>query len=513
MGDLILQTRLDALRSNLEQVQRVLDAVRRQREEIERLQALLTARNDSVEAYLEEALSNLGRARYALDRLYRRAELHDDDLRDLEGAQDDLTHSEDQLRGVLEHLGRAKTIISERRKRFIELDDQKDLGKTVGLTLIQPAKARIGELGKVQTKIAAAAAAETLSQQTTGSEQAAHQAEAQQLRQEAWQELGDATSAQDRPIFAEYVDFLRGVALRDMGLDAGICQVADELVRRFRLVPNTNWESFTILARDEAVDKTLASILRLPFPEWTVWALPLVAHEFGHLVSHSPDVQQYITAHVTPDWPAPALHDCLADAFAAYAMGPSYALSLILLRLNPLHAFQDGEDQAAHAKRAFVVLTMLGWMDKKSNLTPYAAIIQKLTSEWDAALQQGSPGHALSAAQQTSLTELVHYLGGFLDAHATVDYAIAAWNSIADWPALLAQKPGESQKPGDNIDITPDHELRDILNAAWYSRLLYPQKRDDIAAAAAALWERILNPPASRSRSGRTQIGMTRRGG
>ncbi len=513
MGDLILQTRLDALRSNLEQVQRVLDAVRHQREEIERLQALLAARNDSVEAYLDEALSNLGRARYALDRLYRRAELHDDDLRDLEGAQDDLERSENQLRSVLEHLGRAKNIISERRRRFIELDDQKDLGKTVGLTLIQPAKARIGELHKVQAKIEAAAAAETLSQQTAGSEQAAHAALAQQLRQETWLELGDTTFAQDRPIFAEYVDFLRGVALRDMGLDAGICQVADELVRRFRLVPNTNWESFTILARDEAVDKTLASIIRLPFPEWTVWALPLVAHEFGHMVSHSADIHQFIAARVAPDWPARALQDCLADAFATYAMGPSYALALILLRLNPLHAFQDGEDQAAHAKRAFVVLTMLGWMSQKSNLAPYDAIIQKLTTEWEAALRQGSPGQALSAEQQTSLTELVLFLGGFLDAHATVDYAVAAWNSIAEWPALLAQKPGDNKKPGDNIDITPDHELRDILNAAWHSRLLYPPKRDGIAEAAAALWERILNPPTSRSRSGRTPIGMTRRGG
>ena len=513
MGDLILQTRLDALRSNLEQVQRVLDAVRHQREEVEQLQALLAARNDSVEAYLDEALSNLGRARYALDRLYRRADLHDDDQRDLEGAQEDLERSEAQLRHMLEYLGRVKSIISVRRKRFIELDDQKDLGKTVGLTLIQPARARITELNKVQAKLEAAAAAEALGRQTAGSEQAAHEAQAQLLRQEAWLELGGSTFAQDKPIFAEYVDFLRGVALRDMGLDAGICQVADELIRRFRLVPNTNWESFTILARDQAVDKTLASIIRLPFPEWTVWALPLVAHEFGHLVSHSADIHPFITARVAPEWPAVALHGCLADAFATYAMGPSYALALILMRLNPLHAFQDGDDHAAHAKRAFVVLTMLDWMSRKSNLAPYDAIIQKLSAEWEAALRQGSPDNALSAAQQTSLTGLVHFLGSFLDGHATVDYAITAWNSIAEWPALLAQKPAANQKPGDNIGITPDHELRDILNAAWYSRLLYPQKRDDIAEAAAALWERILNPPTSRSHSGRTAIGMTRRGG
>ncbi|MCB8951408.1 MAG: hypothetical protein H6650_05285 [Ardenticatenales bacterium] len=507
MGDLILQTRLDALRSNLEQVQRVLDAVRGQRDEIERLQTLLAARNDSIQAFLDEALYSLGNARIALDRLSRRADLHPDDQTVLDNAQDDLNNSEEQLRGVLAHLGSATTIISARRKRFIELDDQSDLGKTLGMTLIRPAERWSKDLDAIQQKIAAAAAEEALSAQTSGPAQAAHGAAAARLRGEVWAELNNNTAAQIKPIFAEYVDFLRGVALRDMGLDAGICQVADELVRRFRLVPNTNWESFTILARDEAVDKTLANIIRLPFPEWTVWALPLVAHEFGHLVSYSTDVHEFLTARVSADWPVLILQDCLADAFATYAMGPSYALSLILLRLNPLRAFQDGHDQAAHAKRAFVILTMLDWMNRRNPMTPYTPIIQTLRTEWDTALPATTPTEALTNDQKTLLTEMVEFLGDFLDAHAKVDYTITAWNSVADWPPLLAQGPNAA------ITLNPEHELRDVLNAAWQSRLLFPEKRNEIAAAAIALWERILNPPPSRGRAGRTQVGITRRGG
>ena len=100
--------------------------------------------------------------------------------------------------------------------------------------------------------------------------------------------------------------------------------------------------------------KTVGRLVRLRCCEWTIWTLPLVAHEFGHIViEESKEISNRIEtisqAHLlalqeafgpgakTEPLPRAELEEYLADAYATYVMGPAFACAAILLRLNPLH--------------------------------------------------------------------------------------------------------------------------------------------------------------------------------
>jgi hypothetical protein len=89
-------------------------------------------------------------------------------------------------------------------------------------------------------------------------------------------------------IFAEYVDFLRGLAMRNTGFDEGIFGFADQVIVDIvdsRITQITTWHSLTIPDCQEKKTKTLTRLIHLGFPEWTIWAIPLVVSEFGYVFS------------------------------------------------------------------------------------------------------------------------------------------------------------------------------------------------------------------------------------
>ena len=79
-------------------------------------------------------------------------------------------------------------------------------------------------------------------------------------------------------------ELLGGVALRDTRLDDGICVLADELVTNYRVDNRGPTPILTIPARHKTTAMTLAKTVCVGFPEWTIWALPLTAHEFWYAV-------------------------------------------------------------------------------------------------------------------------------------------------------------------------------------------------------------------------------------
>jgi DNA repair exonuclease SbcCD ATPase subunit len=50
---------------------------------------------------------------------------------------------------------------------------------------------------------------------------------------ETWSEFQEHVVAPSKAIFNEYIDLVGGIALRDASFDAGICQVADELISTY----------------------------------------------------------------------------------------------------------------------------------------------------------------------------------------------------------------------------------------------------------------------------------------
>src|ERR1051325_10903955 len=101
--------------------------------------------------------------------------------------------------------------------------------------------------------------------------------------EKAWKEYAEIIAQQNRLFkFSEYVDVLGGLALRDAGLDEGVCLIADELMQSCGQIGKTNWNALTIPANQETV--TLARSIRMGFPEWTLWAVPLTAHALGQVM-------------------------------------------------------------------------------------------------------------------------------------------------------------------------------------------------------------------------------------
>lgn len=88
-------------------------------------------------------------------------------------------------------------------------------------------------------------------------------------------------------IFRENLELLGGLALRDRIQEEYACRFADELISECaELVGKPT--SFAIPATEDTTEDTLASTLRrvarVTFPDWHLWALPLVAHEYGEVV-------------------------------------------------------------------------------------------------------------------------------------------------------------------------------------------------------------------------------------
>ena len=106
----------------------------------------------------------------------------------------------------------------------------------------------------------------------------------------AWKRL-HAAQERCRVLFAEYLACHHGVAARRTGVDNGLCAIADALLDELELPPKIRWPGFTVLSNSEYFDE-MASIIRLRFPEVSIWNLPVAAHEFGHFLCQTVEQEQ-----------------------------------------------------------------------------------------------------------------------------------------------------------------------------------------------------------------------------
>ena len=154
-----------------------------------------------------------------------------------------------------------------------------------------------------------------------------------------------------RTLFAEYVELLGGLALRDAGFDADLCHIADELVK----VLETGSQLLTIPAGSERQGESPAQLIRIGFPDWSIWALPLVAHEFGHIF-----LRAELGRDFDDDSVDAASRLCMADAFATLTLGPAFAASAFLMRLEPSSCTTT---DPLVARRAAVIRAALAKLD------------------------------------------------------------------------------------------------------------------------------------------------------
>lgn len=462
MDDLIIKIRLEALKTNLTKLQSILESVKDRRREIQTVSSELGRAYEHASA----AKYHLGYVLNTARNEFSAAKMASSLAEILDIALDEVVKFKEVTEGTMESIRAIQTRWVPIDKTF-EATFKKELNRRMG-PWFETINGRLDSLNKAKPD------------------------EIDQLVEEAWREYTNIISEKNQLIFSEYFEFLGGLALRDAGLEEGICRIADELMRGCGSVGITEWSALTIPASKEA--STLARSIRMRFPEWTIWAVPLTAHELGHVVIRdpgSPDLEKYVRSQF-PRSKTKQQHMrvFLADAFATYVMGPAYACSVILLRFNPRASNQDKGTYPPDAKRAQVVLTMLRKMYEQHPLDnpPYGEILEKLQSAWDVARKKRQPKLSNTLSDDDRLldrwTDLV--LEELGEAYANGLYKGNLWDSTQQALELVLR--------GDDpaVELEGDEEWRDVLNAAWAYRMNSSEDCQDIARSAEDLWKQIV---------------------
>jgi len=483
-SDMSLKLRLDALHKSLEQIRAVDQAISMRREEIQQLYERARGAS-SVQVQLKMIQNGLNNS-LSLIAAGEDEDAEEPTAEEIEAA---LPQVIEELRGALSRTAKlidATKVMSgvigrmEDRWKEISIEGLRE----VHTMLHNKCDQRIKKVRQIEERLATHEAA--------GYDPADLWREYEDL---AFRD-GEQLFAGER-LFAEYVDFLGGLALRNTGIDQGICHMADELLRTcHRFGGMSLWHSMTVPSRRVAPETTLARMIRMGFPEWTIWAVPLGAHEYGHMVVGENEQLKSASTAMRPS--LPAVHTHLADCFAAYFMGPSYAYATILLALDPC-AGAASPNGGAHgggteeSDRAYVILEMLRSIDA----AVYQGVCDALAAHWSGALAafglEFPPADA--AARLGKAVELMHE---FLDDAAPhLQYKAAQWQKVTAWPSLVGTHRSD-------FPLEPADDIRDIINAAWHQRIRDEDRATGVAAdelgrAAQELWRERLHSSAGLS--------------
>ncbi|SNT09141.1 hypothetical protein SAMN05421812_103118 [Asanoa hainanensis] len=296
-------------------------------------------------------------------------------------------------------------------------------------------------------------------------------------RAAAWVAVDGLVDTTARRLFADYVDLLGGLTLRDTGLDDRVSELTDrlldELAAPLRSVPARPAELVG--------GQSLGDLVMLWFPEWTIWDVPLFGHEAGLAWGHTSQLARGLLG----DSPTPERRGLAADAYAAYALGPAYACAVLLLRMRP----HSGDD----VDRAYVILELLR---ATSGDGMAAAVIQEVADCWRGAVTER--GADPEPGRRAELDAFVAEARGTLrNIGVFPGFDSAQWEKEAAGPHTALTE-------GTGSEAT----ARGRLNAAWAARLMLTDPHDadavrQIADAARALpWPRKTGPARDRQ-SGR----------
>ena len=206
-----------------------------------------------------------------------------------------------------------------------------------GLTKWGPQLARPGEMAEIQRRLKPAIVRK-LNEHRDALDQL--QADEANSPAESWTRLEQLTGKLV-PVIAEGLLLVEGAFLRASGFDGGLCRLADCLLDEIAEQAVVPWRR-TVLPADREQANPGTWLIGWRFPDFSIWSLPLMAHELGHFAtSHLEDasgerpVETLLAGGWTEDEVRRALvpyyhaKELFADAFGAFVLGPAYAASLI----------------------------------------------------------------------------------------------------------------------------------------------------------------------------------------
>jgi hypothetical protein len=290
--------------------------------------------------------------------------------------------------------------------------------------------------------------------------------------EQGWLDLHEIRS-ESAPLFAECLALVEGGLVRAIKLDRGLCRVADALLEELSRLTEGNWERFTVLDEGEYFND-LAAVIRLRFPDVSVWSLPVAAHEFGHYLGgtfeDSRDVElssAFVRARAAGDATHAILHEQFADCFATYALGPAYPCMCVLQRFDPRTAGVAGDLHPDAASRVALCLDVLTRMDRDAGmLSPFSYIIRALGDTWDEMVLAATGERPALTDDARARLEAAGRRHWELLEHSVPQVRYRGWLRAAQIEqTLLEQHEAGAALAADAEDV------RDVLNAAWAARL------------------------------------------
>jgi hypothetical protein len=305
--------------------------------------------------------------------------------------------------------------------------------------------------------------------------------------EEAWPRY-QRVRARSGTVFRECLDLLGGLALRDRATDDQICQLTDELIRECAQPSFRVLATMPALAEEsgDSLTSTLRRVAGVRFPEWTVWTVPLVAHEYAYVMTEVEDIlRNYVSAEARM-WTAERGHPgggeegteelhaqavaygrvLLAEAFATFAMGPAYACATLLLRLDP--AAKGHRYRPSDATRARIVLGVLHDMSERAQ-GAYKDTLDVLRAQWST-LDHLAPAADLDRPEDVMVPDRVAAFLHRAFKHRRTGYTPQGWGQARAWSQSWTDAIQREKRPA-VPEVETTHTLRDALNAAWHCRL------------------------------------------
>ena len=266
-----------------------------------------------------------------------------------------------------------------------------------------------------------------------------------------------------------YFTTIQGVLLQNSGLDSGFDDIVDALLHELRSV-TTRIRPSQLMARSYE-HNSKAGILNTSFPDYSVWSIPVIVHELGHLVIADLrlDLQAAVLAacEMEPRERTERIKsssdELFCDSFATFVMGPSYPCSLILLYAKPLDTSDSKwfPSTLTRIRMCALMLQRPGRTDKQQPDDMMETFTRALAAYLDEFDQMLPP-----QPYPTELVPMAHVFYQLLIAEfpsAAADLSARDQRRISH---LAAQLKHQSKS-----DTPADTTIRDVLNAGWLARL------------------------------------------
>ncbi|BCY08486.1 hypothetical protein [Actinoplanes sp. L3-i22] len=297
---------------------------------------------------------------------------------------------------------------------------------------------------------------------------------------EPWQRYRAEMPRRGHELLSRYLELLAGMAVRGLPVDTDGMSAHPALVRfdldatlmaAYEALVGHLMGPVPLRHREDPRRSPLALMsslgrrhLPLGYPQWSLWALPLVGRRAGKAVA---SVWQPQKVTLTP-----GQRLLCADLYALHALGPSYLYATVFLEFDPMAepvTEAKPDDRPSDVQRAALLLRQLrAWSAERD--TPQRARLEQAADRVEAAWHlaraaAGGEERPLEPGDQ----EVVDRFGKDLvrvKTMRTVGYPLDTIAMLHDAAAELT----DEEKPVDPM------QLRDLMSAMWIARLNDPEK-------------------------------------